>query len=160
MHVSRRSLKLVVISLLCATLAPHRGHAMTPTDACTLLTPSQIESVIGVAVSAGEPVTSNIRTSCKWLQAGVDPFKAKTVIVSIKSAQAFEMGKNLPPGRISSSPVSGIGDEAYMTSGSISYGATLSVRKNGAAYTVTVRGYPDVATIQSKDTALAKLVNF
>ncbi len=70
------------------------------------------------------------------------------------------MGKNLPPGRVSSSPLSGIGDEAYMTSGSVSYGATLSVRKNGAAYTVTVRGYPDVATIQSKDSGPAKLVNF
>ncbi len=52
MHVSRRSLKLVFFSLLCATHAPHRGHAMTPTDACTLLTPAQIESVPGVAVSA------------------------------------------------------------------------------------------------------------
>ena len=44
-------------------------------------------------------------------------------------------------------PVSGIGDDAYMTSGTISYGATLSVRKSGIAFSVTVRGYPDVPTL-------------
>jgi hypothetical protein len=149
------ALMYVVPSLMLVSAA---GAA--PTDACALLTSSQIQSVLGVPVSAGQPITPTIRTSCKWLEAGVDAFQAKTVIVSIKSEQAFAAGKALLSGRITTTPVSGIGDEAYMTSGTISYGATLSVRKNGGAFSVTVRGYPDVATIQAKDTALAKLVTF
>jgi hypothetical protein len=111
-------------------------------------------------MSAGQPVTPSIRTSCKWTEAGVDSFKARTVIVSIKSVQAYEMGKSVVSGRLQMTPVSGIGDDAYMTSGTISYGATLSVRKNGSAFSVTVRGYPDVPTIEEKDKALAAMVNF
>jgi hypothetical protein len=149
------ALMYVVPTLLLVSAA---GAA--PTDACAVLTLSQIQSVLGVPVSAGQPITPTIRTSCKWLEAGVDAFQAKTVIVSIKSEQAFAAGKVLRSSRLTTAPLGGIGDEAYMTSGTISYGATLSVRKNGGAFSVTVRGYPDVATIQAKDIAIAKLVTF
>jgi hypothetical protein len=135
------------------------AHAAT-TDACAVLTPAQIQSVLGVAVDPGQPILPTNHTSCKWLQSGVDPFKAKTVILSIKSTRAYEMGKGLNSGRFTMTPVSGIGEEAYLTSGSISYGAVISVRKSGGAFTITVRGYPDVATIAEKDKALAQIATF
>ncbi|MGO9326466.1 MAG: hypothetical protein ACLP07_18085 [Terracidiphilus sp.] len=111
-------------------------------------------------MTPGQPITPTIQTSCSWVQAGVDEFKARTVIVSIKSVQAYEQGKSITGGRLTMTPVSGIGDDAYMTSGTISYGATLSVRKNGIAFSVTVRGYPDVPTLEEKEKALAGLMSF
>lgn len=38
---------------------------------------------------------------------------------------------------------SGIGDEAYLTSGTLSDGAVISVLKSGAAFTITVRRRQD-----------------
>lgn len=111
-------------------------------------------------MTPGQPISQTIRTSCKWLEAGVNQFKAKTVIVSIKSVQAYEMGKSVMGGKLETTPVGGIGDDAYMTSGTMSYGATLSVRKSGVAYTITVRGYPDLPTLEQKEKALARLVSF
>jgi hypothetical protein len=149
-------LPLRVLLLLCLVESAHAA----PTDACAVLTQEQIRSVLGVAVDPGQPVSPTIRTSCKWLQSGVDVIKAKTVILSIKKTQAFEIAKSFNNGKFTMTPVAGIGDEAYLTSGTISYGAVISVRKGDAAFTITVRGYPDVATIAEKDKALAKIAQF
>jgi hypothetical protein len=139
----------------------NQNAAQTPSaDACALLTSAQIQTVLGVSMTAGQPLTPTIHSSCKWLQSGVDPFKARTVIVSVKSVQAYEVGKSVVIPNLKTTPVSGLGDEAYMTSGNLSYGATLSVHKSGIAYTITVRGYPDVPTLEEKEEALAKIVNY
>ena len=160
MATTFRSFAILSLLLGISAILPDRAAAAPPTDACALLTPAQIGTALGVTMAAGVPVTPTVRTSCKWLESGVDSMKAKTVIISIKSVQAYEMGKLATGGRLQMTPVSGIGDEAYMTSGTISYGATLSVKKSGAAFTVTVRGYPDVPTIQDKDKALARQITF
>ena len=149
----------VLFSVCAATLSAAQAPS-APTDACALLTSGQIQTVLGVTMTPGQPLTPTIRSSCKWLESGVDPFKAKTVIVSIKSVQAYEVGKSLTGGNFKMTPLSGIGDDAYMISGTLSYGATVSVRKSGIAYVVTVRGYPDVPTLEQKEQALAKLVSF
>ncbi len=149
----------VAVLLFVGVINP--SAAQTPaTDACALLTSGQIQIVLGVSMTPGEPLTPTIHSSCKWLQSGVEPFKARTVIVSVKSVQAYDVGKSVVIPNLKTTPVSGIGDDAYMTSGTIGYGATLSVRKNGIAYTITVRGYPDVPSLEEKEEALAKLVNF
>jgi len=150
----------VPLALLLFVGGTNPNAAQTPsTDACALLTSAQIQTVLGVSITAGEPLAPTIHSSCKWLQSGVDSFKALTVIVSVKSVQAYEMGKSVAIPNLKTTPVSGIGDDAYMTSGNLSYGATLSVHKGGIAYTITVRGYPDVPTLEAKEEALAKLVN-
>jgi hypothetical protein len=153
------SLRIMAASAILIYITSSMAHA-APNDACAVLTSAQIQAVVDVSMDTGQPVLPNVRTSCKWLQSGVDPSKAKTVILSIKSARAYEMGKALNNGRFTMTPVSGIGEDAYLTSGSISYGTVISVRKSGAAFTITVRGYPDVATIAAKDKALAQLANF
>ncbi len=151
---------IVSLAVLLFVGGTNQNAAQAPsTDACTLLTPAQIQTVLGVSITAGEPLTPTIHSSCKWLQSGVEPFKALTVIVSVKSVQAYEVGKSVAIPNLKTTPVSGISDEAYMTSGNLSYGATLSVHRGGIAYTITLRGYPDVPTLEGKEEALAKLVN-
>lgn len=159
MATTFRSCAALTFFLITSLLLP-RLAAATPTDACALLTPAQIGTVLGTTMGPGVPVTPTNRTSCKWLESGVAAMKAKTVIISIKSVQSYDAGKSITGGTFQMTPVGGIGDEAYMTSGTISYGATLSVKKNGAAFTVTVRGYPDVATIEDKDKTLATQIAF
>ena len=155
-HLPHRVLLLLCFAPFAIPVPAHAGQI----DACAILTQAQIQSVLGVAVDPGQPVSPTIRTSCKWLESGVDAFKAKTVILSIKPVQAYETAKSFNNGKFTMTPVAGIGDDAYLTSGTLSYGAVISVRKGGGAFTITVRGYPDVATIAEKDKALAKIANF
>jgi hypothetical protein len=150
----------VLLSIGVATLNAAQASSVPTTDACALLTSAQIQTVLGVTMTPGQPLTPTIHSSCKWLESGVNPFKARTVIVSVKSVQAYEVGKSVAIANLKTTAVSGIGDDAYMTSGNLSYGATLSVHKGGIAYVVTVRGYPDVPTLEEKEEALAKLVSY
>ena len=68
----------------------------------------------------------------------------------------MKLGKSVAIPNLKTTPVSGISDEAYMTSGNLSYGATLSVHRGGIAYTITLRGYPDVPTLEGKEEALGE----
>lgn len=120
--------------------------------ACGLLTSAEIGSTLSVSIGAGVPLRSSTTSSCKWEQQGVDAFRAVTVIISTKSAQAFEVGKSV----MQPVPVSGIGDDAYLTGKSISY-TVLSIKKGQTALTITVRGLKDLASVQSAERALGKV---
>ena len=122
-----------------------------PPNACYLLTPAEISSVVSVPVGAGVALNSPTTSSCKWLQEGVDSFKAVTVVVSTKDPQAYEAGK----GVMHPEAVSGIGDEGYMTGRSLSY-IVLSVKKGQNAFTITIHGLKDLATTQNAEKALGK----
>jgi hypothetical protein len=102
-------------------------------------------------MGAGAALNSPTTSSCKWLQEGVDSFKAVTVVVSTKDPQAYEAGK----GVMHPEPVPGIGDDAYMTGKSLSYMA-LSVKNGQNAFTITIHGLKDLASTQNAEKALGK----
>lgn len=122
-----------------------------PPDACALLTPAAISAIVSVPMGEGTALNSALSSNCKWLQHGVDAFKAVTVIVSTKSVQAYEAGKSFGQ----PAPISGVGDDAYLSGKSLSY-MVLSVKRGQNALTVTVRGLKDVAAIQNAEQALGK----
>lgn len=126
--------------------------ALSAPAACGLITSAEIGSVLSVSIGAGVPLNSSTTSSCKWVQQGVDAFKAVTVIMSTKGAQAFEAGKTV----MQPVEVSGIGDDAYLTGKSIGY-MVLSIKKGQTALTVTVRGLKDVASVQSAEKALGRV---
>jgi hypothetical protein len=144
----RSTLRIATVVLFAATSQLVRAN---PPDACALLSPAEIGGIVGTPMGTGVALNSSTTSSCKWLQQGVDEFRAVTVIISTKSAQAFEMGKSA----IQPTAVSGIGDEAYMTGKSQSY-TVLSARKGQNALTVTVRGLKDIAATQTAEKALGK----
>ncbi|HEX5261898.1 MAG TPA: hypothetical protein VFW13_00110 [Phenylobacterium sp.] len=142
---------LAAVAVLVAGAGGASSAAAGLPDACKLLSPAEVGAAVGVAVAQGSALNSQVASSCSWKQSGVDPFKAVTVIVSVKPAQSYELGKRA----LKATPVAGLGDEAYMTGGSASYTA-LSVKKGQNAFDVTVRGPKDVAAIQAAEKALAK----
>ena len=148
--MSRELVDLLVTVAASAILSSQNALAAPP-NACSLLSPAEITSIVAVPMGDGVALNSATTSNCKWLQQGVDAFKAVTVIVSTKAAGAYEMGKNA----MHPTAVSGIGDEAYLTGNSASYTA-LSVKKGQNARDVTVRGLKDVAAIQNAERALGK----
>ena len=141
---------LVTVAAISAILSSQNALAAPP-NACSLLSPAEIASIVAVPMGDGVALNSARSSNCTWLQQGVDAAKAVTVIVSTKPVGAYEMGKNA----MHPTAVSGIGDEAYLTGNSASYTA-LSVKKGQNARDVTVRGLKDVAAIQNAEKALGK----
>ena len=147
MTTSRR-LILTTLAALAATPTAW-GKAL---NACDLLTPQEICSIVAAPVSAGVALNSAATSSCKWQQSGVDPFKAITVVVSTKDAPAYEAGKGVRQPET----VSGIGDDAYLTGKSLSY-VVLSVKRGQSAFTLTIHGLKDFAATKNAEQALAKV---
>lgn len=127
-----------VVLLCCSRIA--FGEAAP----CTLLTQSQVSSVMGVSVGAGSPIAN---TGCSWHATG--PSKVM-VTVSRQSEKMFAGAKSG-----SKTALSGIGDEAFFTG--VENFASLWMRKGSAIILVRVYGLP-VNDAQTKLTTLAKSV--
>lgn len=123
---------------LCAAGAPFAAHA--DTDACALLTPSQVGAAVGVAVGEGTHVTPTFVKTCTWSPSAKSAVAAVTL--NVQTAAFYEGGKRqaalgaaLGGKGIAMKPAS-VGDDAY-------YFATgdqvaLFVRKGSASFKVAV----------------------
>lgn len=83
-----------------------RAHAQTP---CSLLTPDQIKTVVGVPVNPGQPGGSKESPDCTWKDAqGQD-----RVYLSLKARDTFNVtrAQMSNTGRLSS--VTGVGEDAF-----------------------------------------------
>jgi len=58
-------------------------QAAPPTDACSLLTPAKVSSVLGVTVGPGEKVVPNSAVVCGWQVPGEKSMDRKRVVLSI-----------------------------------------------------------------------------
>ena len=147
--MARSQRRIPVAFVLLATFPIAWGKSP---NACDLLTPQEISSVVSAPIEAGVVLNSTATSSCKWQQSGAAAFKAITIVVSTKDAQAYEAGKGVRQPEA----VSGIGDDAYMTGKSLSY-EVLSVKKGQSAFTITIHGLKDFAATKSAEEALAKV---
>jgi hypothetical protein len=141
-------LRLVVIAIALFILAgsnARTAYGAPPTDACSLLSPEQVSSVLGVKVGAGKALMTK---ACIW----PGPPGTK-VTLNIIDPQKFAAAK-MPVGNgIVKSDVSGIGDDAvYVSAGGIP--TTLTVKKGTAAFTIIVSGFSD-AQVKAKEKTLA-----
>jgi len=102
----------------------------TPTDACSVLTPAQVSSVLGIPVANGTYDMPGDTKTCTWIIA-----KGGAVTFHLQTVDFFHAGQGTLAGPERTS-VSGVGDEAYY----LNQGPTtsLAVRKGGAAFKVAV----------------------
>jgi hypothetical protein len=112
----------------------------TPSDACALLTASQVSSALGAVVGSGQPIMPNNPTLCTWREQGVPAGTERNVTVSLMKVKSFEIGKT-PITGITKTPVSGIGDDAYFVE-TRGMAAGLSVRKGDACFQIQARSNP------------------
>jgi hypothetical protein len=116
-----------------------------PTNACSLLSPEQVSSALGVKVEAGKALMAKV---CVWPGA-----PGKKVTLNLINPQAFAYAK-MPVGNgIIKTEVSGIGEDAVYVS---THGAptTLTVKKGDAAFTLVFFGFSDDLT-KAKEKTLA-----
>jgi hypothetical protein len=126
-----------------ATSAP-AGVAI---DACTLLTKTDAEQILGNPVDApSRPVTGNetfVVDSCKYGLTGGTPLDNATLIVTVPSANdlqtaqiAFNTGKQEAQANYGAAPVDvpGLGDSAYWVGGA---GNNLSILKGDVNITIS-----------------------
>src|ERR1700730_18293836 len=110
---SKRSSALVVgVLTALAAYGSRLAFSAPPSDACSLLTPSQVSAVLEVQVE-GRRVAP---TLCEWAIPGESPsIRQKKVTISILTPggeQRFAAAK-MPVGRgVTKTPASGIGDDA------------------------------------------------
>lgn len=133
--------------------APQAAYAAPPTDACALLTPIQVGSVLGVPVFEGGPVSPSTRKICAWpAPGGVVPFKR--VMLNIVDVNVFAYAKiGVATKDVVRTPLNGVGDQAFYDTVS-DLGTGLTVRKGEAAFSVRVYGFP-VEQVMQKEKALA-----
>src|ERR1700686_5853380 len=115
-------------------------------EACSLLTQARVSDVLGVSVGAGQHV-GPIASTCEWAQPGDTSHSGKGVVIDLfgpmgrlTPADRFENGKR-PVARITKTPVTGVGDEAYYIT-TPGLGTGLNVKKGNSAFQIRVYGFP------------------
>ncbi len=125
------------LAILAVVLVdPHVTFAQAPkVDACALLTPTQIGAALGmpVAISLGQGTQA-----CQWT-ATKPGSNAVKVSVSFISMAGFDAAKK-SFGPITSTPVGGLGEDAYYSTMGRPDTTTLRVKKGASAFTVRVFG--------------------
>jgi hypothetical protein len=143
-------LKCVLIAgvFVASTLGARITLAASP-DACSLLTATQVSTVLGSSVGAGSALTPKL---CQWGSPHASG-KGIGVMLTLQDARAFAYAK-MPMGNgITKVSVSGIGDDAVYgkTPG---YATVLTVKKGDTVFTAHVSGFPE-DQIKAKEKTLA-----
>lgn len=121
----------------------HAAYGAPEGDPCSFLTAAQVGAALGTTVGAGNRLAP---TLCVW---GAPP---KRVTLTFHQPREFEALK-MPVGNgVTKIAVGGIGDEAV--SGTSKIATTLSVKKGGVVFVITVGGFPEEQT-KAMEKALA-----
>ena len=130
------------------------GSAAYAADPCSLLTPEQVATALGVPEVKMSPAPAAKR--CGWQPKKYTPGGSKQVHLQLEEAKLFDMLKKHP---IGVTPVTGIGDEALQHTTKTS--TVLQVRKGNVVFAVSVSGLPleqaSMAEQQLAKYALSKL---
>lgn len=131
------AVQIALMSSLC--LMPRAADAdPPPADACAVFTASQVNAVLGIAVSEGRHPISSSLLLCGWAPTGPQS-EGRKLSVSLMTERAFEIGKAPMQGLVKT-PVAGVGDDAYYVTGG-SLGTELCVKKGSAYVRIRVVGF-------------------
>ena len=142
---------------LCAVVMPATARA--DTDACKLLTPSQVGAAVAVAVSDGKHVAPTFMKTCTWTASGDSD--VKTVTLYLQTAAAYDGGKQMAGQMVATSKVgamkpASVGDDSYYFATGDQVG--LLVKKGANSFKVTVYATLPVDRKEAMELTLAKEV--
>jgi hypothetical protein len=130
----------IVAGLLLSSAA--KSSAADPV-ACTVITPAQVSTALGVSIDKGTPISRP--GTCQWM--GKGRFATLTIAVprgGKSPVDQFNAGKKGGlAGAVTAEPVSGVGDDAYYVylSGTTRAGLGLVVKKGSSEFEVRVYGF-------------------
>ncbi len=139
--------------LLCAAALPSAARA--DTDACTVLTPAQVGTAVGVPVAAGTHVTPTFVKTCTWTGPGSS--KVRAVTLYMQTVAAYDGGKQMAT-RMAAAGAAvksvAVGDDAYyFVTGEQ---AGLLVKKGSVSFKVSVYAKLPVEEKEAMELTLAK----
>jgi hypothetical protein len=148
---------LVASFSLCVIAMPSAARA--DTDACTLLTPTQVGGVIGVPVAEGKHVTPTFVKTCTWTPSRSSD--VKSVTLNLQTAATYDGGKQLASQMAVASKggamkPAGVGEDSYYFVAGEQVG--LLVKKGGSSFKVAVYATLPVDKKEALELALAKEV--
>ena len=140
----------IILGAVLSVFAGSSVHAAQPPhDACSLLTQTQISSILGIPVNAGVHPAGDVPNSqlnCQWSPSAPDASNSKRVTIDIfeavenrSPADRFENAKKEVRG-VTKTPVSGVGDEAFYSESRVN--TILYVKKGSFVFQIIVAGFP------------------
>jgi hypothetical protein len=143
-------------------------------DACSLLTQSQVSSVLGVSAGVGQHPSDEMhlppgdpavdRRTCTWYEGGKISSVGKPVSLiilgtmgSLTPVQRFNNAK-APIQGITKTPITGVGDDAFFMVSQIR--VTLHVKKGNSVFEIMVGGFPaeQIEQVKTMEKTLAQEV--
>jgi hypothetical protein len=100
----------VALVALAAALVSEPAPANS-TDACSLLTQSQVSAALGIRVDAGVRPLASEPGMCNWRESNKPTGPGRNVLLTIISAKEFDKLKTLPM----AARAQGVGDDAIVT---------------------------------------------
>jgi hypothetical protein len=139
MMSSQQSAILTCVACLMFACAVPRVLLGAPLDACSLLTPAEVNAALGLSTVPPKSTPARI---CRWGESGGQAGRRPAVVLTIQDAQAFNFAKAPSTStNLVKTPVSGIGDDAvFNTIAGVT--ATLTVKKADTYFEVHVYGFP------------------
>jgi hypothetical protein len=143
----------VVIFGMAAAVTPVESAA--DQDACTMVTPAQWSSALGVKMDEGKHTTETYVKTCTWSTAGTATGGVKCVTLHLQKSSEYDGGKNMATtmaqGKMSMESVSGVGDDAYFFNTPDGKIVGLLVKKGTGAFKVAI--YGEMVTDKKKTAA-------
>lgn len=137
-----------LLTLLATTLLLLGCHSSTPegtaipttttaapvTDACQVLTPTEITTVLAIPIDPGQHIPKTSTIMCGWPKTGVTG--DSEVMLHFTTPAYFEKERDPQP-RITMTPAPGIGDDAYYITSQ--FGTSLIIKKGNAVISFAIR---------------------
>src|SRR5579863_1301912 len=111
LNAEHRATRSVAVALaFCLLALPQVVFAAEQPEPCSLLSPQDVATVLGVEVDAGTMIAPG---ACRWNGRAKRPGDDVAILrINFTTARSFEIGKTPIPG-FTKTPESGIGDDAY-----------------------------------------------
>lgn len=144
------------IGLMLSVCSSSSAYAAPASDPCSLLTQSQVSTVLGLNVEAGQRVAPKL---CEWSAPNQpNSINGKKVVITISSERAFGYAKTPVVKDEKAIPANGICDDAvYNVAPGVTpgLGTSLSVKKGGSYIVVHVYGFPEQTKTMEMEKTLA-----
>jgi hypothetical protein len=126
---------------------PQATTSAPVTNACAVLTPSEISSALGVPIEPGVPIPKSSTLMCGWAKTGVTA--DSILVLNFTTPEYFEKERQPLP-RITMTPAPGIADDAYYITSE--FGTSLFLKKGSRVigFSIRDRSIPSAAVMQKE----------
>jgi len=122
----------------CHSPTPPAAPAEAPvTDSCAVLTAAEISSVLSVPIDPGKHFSPSNTIMCSWFMTGGSGDAGVRLVLNFTTLDYFQKEKAPTNPRVTMTPASGIGDDAYYIT--TEFGTSLFIRKGNTAIGFSIR---------------------